>query len=87
MAHLQTLCQGFDYVDVDQIQSTYESEYPDPYIELELGLEDGRVIKSLITDPKYPDELQLALTPVIHGHMRIVYPHLKPAYALPVGGD
>ena len=73
------ICQGFNYVDTRQIQSNYKASFSDPgIIELEVGLADGTVIRSRIADPEYPEELKLALIPVLYGHQRLAYPHLKP---------
>jgi hypothetical protein len=75
----QEICNGFDYLDVTQLRTHYKAPESDArIIDLEIGLNDGRVIKSQIEDVEYPDELKLALIPVIFGYMKALYPDLKP---------
>jgi len=73
------ICKRIMRVNLATLAKQYPSKMSElEIIELEIGLEDGRIIKTRLENNDYPEELMLALIPVLYGHQRYVYKNLPP---------
>jgi hypothetical protein len=77
----ENICKSFQYVDLNTIKPIYpatESDYQK--VEVEIQLASGKTVKTEIQDVSAnnaPDELRLALIPVLYLHQAFVYPTLR----------
>jgi len=68
------ICSAFDRIDLLKLKSLYTTEVSDfATYKLEVGLVGGKVIKTEIRGEDSPDELRLALIPVLYGHQILLY--------------
>jgi hypothetical protein len=71
------ICKGFSRFDFTKLKNVYPSKESEVEIkEMIIELQDGRLIKSHLENDDYPEELRLALIPVLYGHQKYVYGHL-----------
>lgn len=74
------ICRGFDYIEMDQVLNVYKTEVSEVNaIFLEIRMNDGRIVKSEIQNMACPDDLRLALVPVLYTHQLYIYAKLPPA--------
>ncbi|MFZ6011751.1 MAG: hypothetical protein ACOYXT_15520 [Bacteroidota bacterium] len=75
----EKICEGFKKLNVKKLQKRYLAKLSHfDTIELEIGLEDGTVVRSELQGLNYPDELRLALIPVLYTHHQFLYSNLPP---------
>jgi hypothetical protein len=68
------ICQGFSFVDFSDIKEVYASVISEiNAVFLEIGMSDGRLIKSEIHNMECSDELRLALVPILYSHQYYVF--------------
>jgi hypothetical protein len=74
------ICEGFNFVEIGAIKKIYLTDVSEiGRTLLEIGMTDGRVIKSEIQNMSCPDELRLALVPILYTHQQYIYSPLPPA--------
>lgn len=75
----KNICDGFNYVDLLSLKEFYHSEASESIgTKIEITLTNGVIIKSELRNQDYPEELRLALIPVLYTHQQLLYSHLPP---------
>lgn len=75
----EQICSGFDNVDILKLKPFYESHLSETTtIELEITLDDGKIARTILQNEDYPNELRLALIPVLFTHQALVHKELVP---------
>lgn len=66
-------------MNVKRLELLYETEFSEiNSLNVEIGMADGSLVKTSIENMNCPDQLRLALIPVLYTHQRLVYGHLQP---------
>lgn len=77
----RSICRGFGFIDLeklDPVYSTIKSEFLT--IDVQIGLKDGKTINTQILGDGGPDELGLALVPILYTHQNKMYGTSIPKY-------
>ncbi len=73
----ENLCKGFSQIDFDNLKDKYLTDESHAEVkEIEIELVDGRKYQFYLENNNYPEELMLALIPVLYGHQQYVYGQL-----------
>lgn len=71
------ICLRLNSVDLLNLNKLYTTDISDfTTLNVEIGLTDGKTIKFEIRGEDSPDELRIALIPVLYGHQRLLYGEL-----------
>ncbi|MBL0745086.1 hypothetical protein [Chryseolinea lacunae] len=74
-----SICRGFYDIDLQKVKKMYPTKVSDfSIIRVEIGLEDGVIIKSEIQNQECPEDLWIALIPVLYGHQQLLYSTYPP---------
>lgn len=75
----ELICSGFDDVDISKLKPIYESRLSETTtIELEVTFDNGKIARTILQNEDYPDELRLALIPVLFTHQALVHKESVP---------
>jgi hypothetical protein len=73
------LCDGFKNINIPSLKPVYETRISEiNVVQLEIGFIGGKVYRSELQNDDYPDELRLALVPVLYMHQHFLYGNLPP---------
>jgi hypothetical protein len=73
------ICSGFNEVNISELKPIYESRLSETTtIDLEITFDNGKIARTILQNEDYPDELRLALIPVLFTHQALVHKELMP---------
>lgn len=73
----EDICKGLSQIDLSKLKYTYTTDESEAVVkDIEIELVDGKNYKFHLENDDYPEELMLAIIPVLYGHQQYVYGHL-----------
>lgn len=68
------ICKGLSQIDLTKLKDTYMTNESEAEVkDIEIELFDGKNYRFHLENDDYPEELMLALIPVLYGHQQYVY--------------
>lgn len=73
----EEMCKRFSRIDLRRLKSTYSTDESEIEVkEIEIEMVDGTNYKFYLENNDYPEDLMLALVPVLYGHQQYLYGQL-----------
>lgn len=73
------ICSGFNGLNLRKVKKLYSTEVSDfSTVNVEIGLENGTTVRTAIQNQECPQDLWIALIPVLYGHQQLIYREVAP---------